>query len=299
MGEYGWVKGGKAVPKYHLLIYPGEQSAKGKCKDRAGKVFDCEKWQGTIRVMSGKEEIEAFRMMGGPKDKRKDGNHTAGPTPAGEYRLGAAENRISPSWSSSCVPWGAQLSRGDPSHPGKDPDEYYYLLASTFEPPPASPGWKPLTGPHGVFTQAIIKDLKDDKQTVPALGTPEWTALNDDIKAMLVYEKWEAKALDDPTLEGRPLTTWIRNDFGMWAFNLRQKKGDKWTRSVYYIHTTPPNELQTLAGHGDTTPLAESHGCIHIQPRARIKAMALGYFSRGMKVEIKAYGEKGPPPKIK
>ena len=305
MGEYKWAKGGKAVPQFHLVIYPGEKSSVGTCEDRQGNTSTCDLWRGTIRVKSGKDEVAAFMMMGGPKTARPDGSYTAEPTPSGEFRLGAAENHATKHWPASCVPWGAQINRGNPTDPTTDVDEYYYFLSPSLEPSPKDPGWKALTGRTGALTVAILEQRKREnakldpahQYPVPEYGTSDWISFNQDVKRWLVYTPKEAGWLHDPTLEGRPLTTWIRNDFGMWAFNLRMKQGDKWARSRFYIHTTPINELETIAGSGDTTGLEQSHGCIHIRPRDRIKAMALGYFSRGMKVEIKPYGEIGPPPR--
>lgn len=42
-----------------------------------------------------------------------------------------------------------------------------------------------------------------------------------------------------------------------------------------------------------------SHGCVHIQPVDRDEMMRKGYLKKGVVVEIKPYGEVGPPPELK
>lgn len=53
---------------------------------------------------------------------------------------------------------------------------------------------------------------------------------------------------------------WLRNDFGIWAFNLRRNGRG----TPYYIHTTPKDETSS-----PNVRLAPSHGCIHIRPSDR------------------------------
>ena len=83
--------------------------------------------------------------------------------------------------------------------------------------------------------------------------------------------------------------SWDLNDFGKWSWNLL-KHG---ARTAYYIHTTPDDERATAAHKGFL--LSQSHGCIHIRPLDRDDMMKKGYLHSGREVEVKHYGEKGPP----
>jgi hypothetical protein len=88
---------------------------------------------------------------------------------------------------------------------------------------------------------------------------------------------------------GELLPSWKLNDFGIWSWNLK-KNG---IRTPFYIHTTPENEAETATN--SAVLLAPSHGCIHIRPLDRDAMMRKGYLKPGIKVEVKSYGQHGPP----
>ena len=88
---------------------------------------------------------------------------------------------------------------------------------------------------------------------------------------------------------GRVIPTWNLNDFGKWSWNLK-KYGQ---RTPYYIHTTPADE-EASETHRRFL-LTQSHGCIHIYPDDRDEMMRKGYLKAGINVEVKAYGQQGPP----
>jgi lipoprotein-anchoring transpeptidase ErfK/SrfK len=90
-------------------------------------------------------------------------------------------------------------------------------------------------------------------------------------------------------LDGPLVTTWERNDFGIWAYNLR--RGGSGT--PYYIHTTPEDERDTA--NRIPFSLAQSHGCIHIRPDDRDTMMGEHYLDRGIHLEVKGYAAIGPP----
>jgi lipoprotein-anchoring transpeptidase ErfK/SrfK len=86
------------------------------------------------------------------------------------------------------------------------------------------------------------------------------------------------------------IKSWLLNDFGPWAWNL--KKGGQ--RTAYYIHTTPDTEYAVT--NKQFVILTQSHGCIHIRPQDRDEMMSKGYLKEGIHVEVKPYGQVGPPP---
>ncbi len=92
--------------------------------------------------------------------------------------------------------------------------------------------------------------------------------------------------------------TWVFNDFGhMTCFvfkdvnkNLKIDKGEEIHSE--FIHTTPPNEAQSLMGW--TIKLEESHGCIHVKPMDINEMIRKGYLKAGNKIFIHSYLEKEP-----
>ena len=72
---------------------------------------------------------------------------------------------------------------------------------------------------------------------------------------------------DDPKARG-----YNQNDFGAMAYRLTGSPG-------FYIHTTPPTELQAAANA--PVQLTHSHGCIHVNPKERDDMIARGYLVGG------------------
>jgi lipoprotein-anchoring transpeptidase ErfK/SrfK len=90
---------------------------------------------------------------------------------------------------------------------------------------------------------------------------------------------------DGPSL----ITTWNKNDFGKWSWNLKNNGH----RTPYFIHTTPDDEAATAAGK--SFELVQSHGCVHLRPRDRDEMMAVGALKAGREVQVMRYGQVGPP----
>jgi len=79
--------------------------------------------------------------------------------------------------------------------------------------------------------------------------------------------------------DGSLMKPWDKNDFGANAWSVGARG--------MYVHTTPTDEHQVLAGK--TPELSASHGCIHINPAERNEMMAKGYLQAGVKFIIKKY----------
>lgn len=131
--------------------------------------------------------------------------------------------------------------------------------------------WHTATGAHGTVTQATVKFYARSGQHVALAGVVE-------IVRKLFYQP-----------NGTLRSTWDQNDFGVWSWNLK-KHG---ARTVYYIHTTPEDEGYTAAHQAFN--LSQSHGCIHIRPADRDEMMSRGYLHAGLHVEVRPYGQHGPP----
>jgi hypothetical protein len=131
--------------------------------------------------------------------------------------------------------------------------------------------WRKATGPTGSVTVAIKLFA---------------TRSHKHLTAEQVEKFARAIFLDSA---GNLVTSYERNDFGKWSWNLK-KRG---VRTAYYIHTTPENELAAKMGASFT--LETSHGCVHIRPADRDEMVHKGYLKRGVPVEVRAYGESGPP----
>jgi hypothetical protein len=131
--------------------------------------------------------------------------------------------------------------------------------------------WIKATGLSGTVTRAIIRFAVRSKKHIAPVEA-------DHIARHMFYS------------DGKLISEWNKNDFGNWSWNLK-KNG---SRTVYYIHTTPENEAATAAGK--TFVLEQSHGCVHIRPSDRDQMMADGVLKEGVHVEVKPYGQVGPPP---
>lgn len=216
---------------------------------------------GTLYILNGAEE--RYDAVGGPppgKGEKGPGGHSAGETPAGIYELAAAEHHVTSNWPKSVVPWGAPIR--------EEKGVIQYQVNGR---------WIAATGPNGTVYRAYQRwELNSGN-------------LNPNPKAL------EAKArnvfIDDVT--GKIITKYDRNDFGLWSWNMTIKG----KRTAIYIHTTPNSEWATSVGLKAFLP--QSHGCVHIRPVDRDAMVAKGYLKRGVAVEVKKYGEVGPPPGFK
>jgi len=212
---------------------------------------------GTIYVIGGSGE--SMRAAGGPPTGYNDrGGHTAEPTPPGNYTLGPRIHVVAPSWPMSSIPWGASL-RINPS------GEAEYEVSTG--------KWALATGPKGVVTQAQMSFLRKDGKN------PKLSDVVNDVRGIFI----------DPATGKLWETTWERNDFGRWGWNLLQSGHG----TPYFIHTTPDDEAKD-AQHLAVF-LANSHGCIHLVPSERDKLMAAGYLKQGIPFEVRPYTETGPP----
>jgi len=68
--------------------------------------------EGTIYVYVGRSIVAGFRARGGPPfPVNDDGEHVAGPTKPGLYRLGTAHAHVTSNWYFSQIPWGAEIRK--------------------------------------------------------------------------------------------------------------------------------------------------------------------------------------------
>ena len=222
-----------------------------------GEQLDRAQTVGTIYVIGG--HGENMRAAGGPPVGYKDkGGHTAEPTPPGNYVLGPRIHVVAPSWTNSSIAWGSALR----INAGGEVE---------FE---SSPGkWHLATGPNGVVTHASMSFAQRSGLT-PVLAEKVAKVRN---------------LFIDPATNTLRTSTWEKNDFGRWGWNLL--RGGKGT--PYFVHTTPDNEHSSDVAKAMF--LANSHGCIHLVPAERDRLMNLGYLKQGVAFEVRPYGEVGPP----
>lgn len=60
-------------------------------------------------------------------------------------------------------------------------------------------------------------------------------------------------------------------------------------------HHVTQNWPASVIPWGAPLSLGNSHGCIHIRPSHRDEMMKKGYLKAGIEIEVKPYGQKGPP----
>jgi hypothetical protein len=212
---------------------------------------------GNIYVFGGANE--KFEACGGPKSSGADGPlHSFGPTPKGKYILGPQHQHVTKNWPNSCLPWGARIR----------------LTGSIFEYKDKKGVWHEASGPNGYVTKINIAYMVRQKER--ALTPVEKSKIEGQVYKLFFDDR------------GAPITKWIHNDFGNWAWNLT--KGGSGT--AYYIHTTPPDEIAW--DDGNDIPLENSHGCVHIHPSDRNEMVLKGYLKKGVVFEVRGYDQKGP-----
>jgi hypothetical protein len=211
---------------------------------------------GTIYVVGANGEHIA--AAGGPPRGGPDrGGHTIEPTPPGLYVLGPKQHIVAPSWPMSVIPWGAALR----------------LNGGEAEYEAASGVWRVATGRRGEVTAAQMGFLKRSGLT-PDLGT-----VTVQVREIFI----------DASTGILRTTVWERNDFGRWGWNLRSGGA----ATAYFIHTTPENEHASALGRA--VMLANSHGCVHLDPKERDSLMAAHVLQAGISFEVRPYTETGPP----
>jgi hypothetical protein len=212
---------------------------------------------GTIYVIGGNGD--GIRAAGGPPTGRYDrGGHTIESTPAGKYVLGARVHVVAPSWPMSAIPWGAALRINASGE-------------AEFE---ASAGkWRVATGPDGVVTKAQMNFLAKDRLN------PRIDVVVDTVRRIFI----------DPATGQLRSSTWERNDFGRWGWNLLANGRP----TPYFVHTTPQDER--ASAQGQAVFLTNSHGCVHLVPAERDRFMNAGFLKQGVPFEVRPYSEVGPP----
>jgi len=236
--------------KVKLVYFPGERD-------------DGTTVQGAIYVIGGKGE--SIRAAGGPRvgyKLAKDGGHTAEPTPAGHYTLGARKHVVTSGWWKSSIPWNAKLrinAKGDVEY---QDDE-------------GRGNWVQATGVHGKLTQALFayKTHMKEKTTLRKVDA--------ELRAALI----------DPTTNTLLVTVWKLNDFGRWGWQLLQQGHG----TPYFLHTTPLDENNFEKDKNTVADLTNSHGCIHIDPADRDDFDKKHYLDAGTEFEVRPYSESGPP----
>lgn len=233
--------GGKVKPgDVELVFYPGEFEDIDKWKaenERAVaenpaapyRAIRAPSGTGRIYVKHKNAIVASVDARGGPPMTIKDhSGHTADPTTAGSWKLGAGHAHVTNSWAYSQIAWGAEVR--------KRPDS----------------DWE--------FYDAKVKRFK------VATGSKS------ELKSPLGRDAFESHN------KGR--STWMLNDFGQESFQIQGTAGQ-------YIHTTPSDEMAML--QGQEPELTTSHGCLHIDPSARVDLSKLGYLAGGVRLTVKNY----------
>ena len=138
-----------------------------------------------------------------------------------------------------------------------------------------SAAWIAATGVNGVLTKAVFayRIRMKEKTNIRAVDV--------EVRATLV----------NPVTNTLLLTTWDRNDFGRWGWQLmRHGHGTE-----YFLHTSPLNEAAYKKDKTSRADLFNSHGCIHIDPIDRDDFIQKGYLEAGTEFEVRPYSENGPP----
>ncbi|WP_216844705.1 L,D-transpeptidase family protein [Rhodanobacter sp. L36] len=211
--------------------------------------------EGTIYVIGG--HGEQMKAAGGPNrtgSVAHQGGHSFEPTPAGHYVLGPRQHVTTTSWPSSVIPWGAPLRLN---------------TANEVEYQDAAGRWRQASGNDGEVTRATISFLQRGNVSSPM------SVILASVREMFV----------DPATGALLASTWMKNDFGVWGWNLR--KGGQGT--AYWVHTTPATE------NNPALALTNSHGCIHLIPSERERLEKAGFLKEGVPFEVRPYTETGPP----
>jgi hypothetical protein len=92
--------------------------------------------------------VESIQARGGPPFTMKDGDkHTADPSKAGTYKLGAGKSVVTSSWAYSQIAWGAPIREKDGEIQFKNPGE----------------DWRFATGPKSKLAQLLERsDFQND-----------------------------------------------------------------------------------------------------------------------------------------
>ena len=202
-------EGGKAKAQdVQLLFIPGEfedvakwQAAVAQAiKDNPQapyRAINDPSGTGRVYVKVKGNIVDVVNARGGPAVTVKDfGGHTADPTTAGTWTLGAGKSVVTASWDNSQIPWGAEVrKRADGEWEFKDPDTNNWKIATGSKSQLAKPldvsvfesnnkggstwrvndfgemGWR-IQGTDGQF----IHTSPDDEATTLAGSSPELSA---------------------------------------------------------------------------------------------------------------------------
>jgi hypothetical protein len=253
-----------------------------------GEVVTGDTAMGAIYVRVRGDVVKRYDACAGPPPgfgHLDRGGHSAEPTGAGHYVLARGVHYTTQSWPTSTIPWGAQVrARADGEI------EFSADGGAT---------WRPATGADGVFTTAWVAFEERGRAAQAAAdnaahaGDPAWqtqtaTPLTSDEIANL-NQSARGFFTDD---NGNVAAVYLRNDFGVWAWNLQLRTGSGPERTGMFVHTTPDNEAAAAAGQ--PVVLENSHGCVHIRPADRDEMMSLGYLAGGVSFVVKPYGVTGP-----
>jgi lipoprotein-anchoring transpeptidase ErfK/SrfK len=247
-----------------LFFYPSALGVEMLRDEMPGGTEDRPNWEfhtygfGVLYVVSGKSILAAYQARGGPKETfRGADGHVKSPIPPGKYTLGKPEHHVTPNWSFSSIPWGAQIRQAKNGEIQFDDGS----------------GWKFATGSDDApMTRAV---RHENAKTKPPLTRAK---IN-----QIAIENFDVNP-DEPTKV--IVSVWQRNDFGEWAFRLNGGSPG------FFIHTTPESEL---ADDPNDVKLDPSHGCIHMRPVDRKDAMDLGYLRKGVVIHVMAFDAKGAP----
>jgi hypothetical protein len=250
------------------------------------EVLDGDVARGRFYVYVRGQPVKEYDACGGPPADQAHadrGGHYAAPTTAGNYILGGAQHYTTDSWPTSTIPWGAQIRVRD------DQEIEYSTDGAT---------WLPATGTEGCVTRSWMafeqrtRAATAAQQNAAGASDPNYVNVDpapltaDDIKSINEQSRSFFYA-------GGVLTpTYVKNDFGVWAWNLQSQGAHGLSRTGMFVHTTPHDEASTAAGQ--PFQLTDSHGCIHIRPVDRDEMMNLGYLQKGVHFNVKKYGVKGP-----
>jgi len=230
----------------------------------------------TVYVVGGIHDGKSFNARGGParRQRRKnDGGHVAEPTQPGVFVLGPREHHTTPGWTTSVIPYGAQLSKNDSG------EVVFTDVAGK---------WHVATGPLGEVTRAEM-----DFRRRSRLSRAKIKAAIQDVRNAFLDQYGNLIQ-----------TVWLYNDFGEWAWELRRPDG---TSTHEYIHSSRKEEAErreldekermTPGFEGGPVHLEESHACVHLDPRDRDLLWAMGVLREGALIVVHRYDEHGPPAK--
>lgn len=251
------------------------------------EVLDGTVARGRFYVYVRGQQVASFDACGGPplgQQHADRGGHFAESTTEGSYVLADKEHYVTSSWPTSTVPWGAAVRvRPDQEIEFSSDGGHTWRLA-TGATGCVTLSWMAFEGRTRAGVAADWNKLHAlDPGFVPQVPAPLTT---DDIASINTQSRQFFYA------GGVLAPTYVKSDFGKWAWNLQTQSAHGLSRTGMFVHTTPSDEASTAAGL--PFQLTDSHGCIHIRPVDRDRMMLAGYLQKGVNFVVKKYGLKGP-----